>query len=325
MALPNYKRVRWISLSLIPVFFCVAALLQHSIDAKSLAMNEQDEGYLLESPQTIEKLSFGYDGLLGDIYWTRAVQYYGSHTGPDIDNPDLHLLWPLLDVTTTLDPKLEVAYHFGAIFLSETGRIGAGRTDLAIKLVKKGIAANPDVWQLGTDLGFLYYWRLKDYPDAAATYLATSKIPNSPPWIKMMAARVARTGGSVETSQMIWTQIYESTKDPDVKRQAQTELEGLGAQQDMAHLSDLAESYKQRFGYYPVSEQEMRASGILPGIPLDPAGFAYEIGPDGKARLNSKTTFVMPPEPKVFSAPPASTPSSIQPPLSTQPAGTQLQ
>jgi hypothetical protein len=321
MVLSRQKRVRWISLSILPVLFLAAALLQRSIDAESHTLVDQDEGYLLQSPDTIKKLSLGYDGLLGDIYWTRAVQYYGSHTGVGIHNPDLHLLWPLLNVATTLDPKLEVAYHFGAIFLSETGSIGAGRTDLAIQLVKKGIAANPDVWQLGTDLGFLYYWRLKDYPDAAQAYLATSKIPSAPPWIKMMAARVAQTGGSIETSQMIWSEIYDSTKDPDVKQRAFNQLQGLSAQKDMLQLDELAQLYKQRFGRYPASEQEMRSGGILPGLPVDPAGFPYEIGPDGKAHLNSKTTFVMPAEPKVFSAPPAST----QNPSSTQPTGTKLQ
>jgi tetratricopeptide (TPR) repeat protein len=297
------NRARWVALSAIPVLFCAVALLQRKIDAESAPISDANEQLLLRSPEAVKRLSLGYDALLGDIYWTRAVQYYGSHAGkPD---RDFHLLWPLLDVTTTLDPKLEVAYHFGAIFLSEPGTVGAGRTDLAIKLVKKGIAANPDTWQLGADLGFLYYWRMKDYTDAAAAYLQTSQAPNAPPWIKMMAARVAQTGGSIETSQMIWSQIYDSTKDPTVKRRAYDQLQGLKAQQDMNRLTTIAEDYKTRLGHYPASEQELRSAGLLSGIPVDPAGFPYEIASDGKARLNSKSTFQMPAEPKVYSAPSA--------------------
>jgi tetratricopeptide (TPR) repeat protein len=280
-------------------------VLQRKIDAQSRPLVEANQELVLQSPEAVKKLSLGYDGLLGDIYWTRAVQYYGSQIQQS--NPDYHLLWPLLDVATSLDPKLEVAYHFGAIFLSETGKVGAGRTDLAIKLVKKGIAANPNVWQLGTDLGFLYYWRLKDYPDASAAYLQASQVPNAPPWIKMMAARVAQTGGSIDTSRMIWQQIYDSTKDPSVKKRAQGQLQGLRVQSDMLHLGQIAETYKQRFGHYPTSEQDLREGGLLPGIPIDPAGFPYEFDSDGKAHLNSKTTFEMPKEPKVYSAPAADT------------------
>ena len=140
---------------------------------RSAAQEKQE--LLLRSGAALKKLSLGYDSLLADIYWTRAVQYYGTRVGTPGANFDL--LWPLLDITTTLDPKLIVAYRFGAIFLSEPGMAGPGRTDLAVELVKRGIAANPDEWHLGTDLGFLYYWRMKDYPDAAAAYFAASKRP----------------------------------------------------------------------------------------------------------------------------------------------------
>jgi tetratricopeptide (TPR) repeat protein len=319
VSLPYRTRVKRVALSAIPVLFCLAALLQWKIDAQAATISQANEELILQSPNAIKELSMGYDGLLGDIYWTRAVQYYGREVQKP--KPDFHLLWPLLNVATTLDPKLEVAYHFGAIFLSETGHVGAGRTDLAVKLVKKGIAANPDVWQLGTDLGFLYYWRLKDYSDAAAAYLQTSRIPNSPPWIKMMAARVAQTGGSIQTSQMIWGQIYDSTKDPSVKKRAYEQLQGLRAQEDLIQLGNISEEYKQHVGHYPASEEELRAAGYLEGIPVDPAGFPYEIAPDGKAHLNPRTTFQMPAEPKVYSAPSTNPPKTQAAPRT----GTQVQ
>lgn len=316
----NYRtRVRSAALAAIPALLCGAAALQWKIDAQLAPLSRANEELVLQSPAAIKKLSLGYDALLGDIYWTRAVQYYGTEIQKP--QPDYHLLWPLLDVATTLDPKLEVAYHFGAIFLSETGRIGAGRTDLAIDLVKKGIAANPNLWQLGTDLGFLYYWRLKDYRDAAAAYLQAGRVPAAPPWIKMMAARVEQSGGSLETSRMIWTQIYDSTQDQTVKTRSYEELQGLKAQQDMVELDKTAAAYKGRLGRYPLSEQELRSAGFLPGIPVDPAGYPYEFDSDGKARLNSKSSFEMPKE-----APPPTAPSRNTEPTPVSPGrGTRVQ
>ena len=32
----------------------------------------------ISSPKVLKRASLGYDGLLADIYWTRAVQYFGS-------------------------------------------------------------------------------------------------------------------------------------------------------------------------------------------------------------------------------------------------------
>ncbi|MGH9574927.1 MAG: hypothetical protein ACRD40_15525, partial [Candidatus Acidiferrales bacterium] len=148
MNLSYGTRVRWAALSAIPVLFCVAAVLQRKIDVRAATLSKANEELILQSPDAIKKLSLGYDALLADIYWTRGVQYYGREV--NAGRSDFHSLWPLLNVATTLDPKLEVAYHFGAIFLSESEPIGAGRTDLAVQLVKKGISSNPTIWQLGT-------------------------------------------------------------------------------------------------------------------------------------------------------------------------------
>ena len=49
------------------------------------------------------------------------------------------LLYPLLDLTTTLDPRFNIAYRFGAIFLAEPYPGGPGRPDLAIALLEKGL------------------------------------------------------------------------------------------------------------------------------------------------------------------------------------------
>ena len=290
-ARPRKDRMVWIALVASPVLFAAISALQVSIDARTRSLATQKQELLLRSGPLVKKLSLGYDPLLADIYWTRAVQYYGARIGQPHANFDL--LWPLLDLATTLDPRLLPAYRFGAIFLSEQPPIGAGRTDLAVELVKRGIAANPNAWRLDSDLGFLYYWRLKDYPSAAAYYYAASKVPNSPPWLKLMAARVADKGASIETSRMIWSELYESTKDPNLRKNALEKLQGLKAQEDEMHLDELAEDYRKRFGHYPASTKDMRDAGILNGLPVDPAGFPYRIGPDGKSHIDPRSTVVI--------------------------------
>ena len=295
MSFSGSTRTLWLSLAGVALLFGAVAMLQIRIDAQTHDFAKQKEELLLSSPSAIQKLSLGYDSLLADIYWTRAVQYYGSH----LDAPShFPLLWPLLDVTTTLDPKLVVAYRFGAIFLSEP-LAGANRTDLAVKLVKRGIEANPGNWHLAGDLGFLYYWRMKDYPDAAAAYHRGSQIPNAPAWLGVMAARVSALGGSVDTSRMMWSEIYESTQDPRVRKMALKALEGLKAQSDEEQLDQLAAIYQKRFGRYPASTEELRAAGFLRGIPHDPEGYPYIFEADGKSALDPQSPVVIPTPAKV--------------------------
>ena len=82
------------------------------------------EALYLRSSNVLRRLSLGYTGLLADIYWTRAVQYFGEqhHSGTG----DFRLLAPLLEVTTELDPRLLPAYQFGANFLAPQPPNGAG-------------------------------------------------------------------------------------------------------------------------------------------------------------------------------------------------------
>ena len=277
----------WLAAILVPVLFVCVVALQGRIDSSRGTLEKQGDELLVQSGPLLKRLSLGYDALLGDIYWTRAVQYYGAKL-PTSDR-DFHLLAPLLDVATTLDPYLVPAYHFGAFFLSEK-QGGADRPDLAVDLVKKGIAANPNNSQISADLGFLYYMKLKDYDKAAAAYLATSKIPGASQVFKILAARIASKGGALDTSRMIWSEVYETTKDEKIKKHALEELKGLKAQSDEMQLDQLAQEYHTRFARYPQSTRDLVEAAMIKGVPLDPDGFPYVFGADGKSQLDPKST-----------------------------------
>ena len=289
MSAPARKRVWVIG---IPLLFASIVLLQVRIDAGGHAQGEDNPQLLLRSASAVQRMSFGYEPLVADFYWTRAVQYYGARAG--IAGSKFEQLWPLLDIATTLDPKLITAYHFGAIFLSEPPTTGAGRTDLAVALVKKGMAANPDNWYLPADLGFLYYWWMKDYPAASRAYLQGSQIPGAPSWMKIMAALVAERGGALETSRMVWTEIYNSSQDKAVRERALSTLRGLRALEDEQELNALALEYSHRTGRFPASSSDLQQAGLVRGTPVDPAGYPYRFGSDGKARLDPDSPVTIP-------------------------------
>jgi tetratricopeptide (TPR) repeat protein len=275
----------WLAVVAAPVLFAGALYpLQARIDAQTRGVQQEREELLLRSGRLLRRLSLGYEGLLADIYWTRAVQYYGGKRAAH--DPHFELLAPLLDLTTSLDAQLVVAYRFGAIFLAEPPPKGAGRPDLAADLIRRGIAANPEEWRLWADLGFLYYWDMKDYPKAAEAYLEGSKQPGAREWMKATAARIAQQGGSRQTSQFLWTQLYESTSDPHIRRSALEHLQTLKAEEDAEHLEEILAEYAQRLGHVPATIGELIGAGMLPGAPVDPAGYPYVLGPGGKVRLH---------------------------------------
>src|SRR5947209_19857141 len=83
------------------------------VDALRPAATLEDVLYL-PSTNAVRRMSLGYTGLLADIYWTRAVQYFGSRHVMRARH--YNLLAPMLEITTHLDPHLTVAYDFGSVF-----------------------------------------------------------------------------------------------------------------------------------------------------------------------------------------------------------------
>ena len=130
--------------SAIALLMAVAVALQVWRDDGWQAYEPATPVMWLQAGPAMERAALGYDALVADIYWIRAVVYFGRQRLSDAKDKNYDLLYPLLDLVTTLDPRFNVAYRFGAFFLSENAPDGPDRPDLAIELLKRGIEARPE-------------------------------------------------------------------------------------------------------------------------------------------------------------------------------------
>ncbi len=288
-------------------------LLVFCLIASSLALRRVDRiraGATLEevlyitSPKVIKRLSLGYEGLLADVYWTRAVQYFGNkhYEGAQKYN----LLAPLLDIATGLDPHLVVAYEFGANFLAPKPPNGAGMPERAIQLAEFGIRNNPNEWHLYYDLGFIYYMDLKDYPKAAAAFARGSTIPGAHPWLKLLAALMAEHAGDLETARLMWTTTYQTTHDRNVRANAATHLRALQVDEDVSTLEKVVAQFREETGHLPASFADLQATGMIRGTPIDPLGHTYKLMPDGRVevRVPDDLPFIQKGTPPGYKPPP---------------------
>ncbi len=272
------------------MLICVAGLypLQTRINHQfGPGQHQHEELIFMPTEARISRLAGGYSGLLAAIYWTRAVQYYGRHRLAH--SKDFALLGTLLDTATTLDPHLLVAYRFGSLFLAGKRPEGAGDPQRAIYLLQRGIVANPDYWRLWEDLGFIYYWDMKDYDRAARAFKTGSERPGALPWMRVMAASVAAEGGELQTSRILWSEIARSAENDQIRRTAQMHLVVLDTQEALKKLDALIALYRQKQGEPPHSFQDLVTVGLLRRIPLDPSGERFVFGPDGKATVGPKS------------------------------------
>jgi tetratricopeptide (TPR) repeat protein len=278
------RRITFIAGALLLVSAVVSVLLLHRIDQSRQAATLQDVLYM-SSPKALKRLSLGYDGLLADIYWTRAVQYFGGGHAAGAEH--FELLAPFLEITTTLDPKLTVAYEFGANFLAAKPPNGAGEPQRAIELEKYGIKNNPDDWHLFYDLGFIYSLEFKDYAKAADAFAQGSQVPNAHPFLKVLAAQMAQHGGDTETARMLWTATYRTTDDRDIRANAVAHLRAIQVDQDVAELEKAVSIYYNRMGRWPSSFSELESAGLIRAKPIDPLGHPYRLKPGGSVEVSN--------------------------------------
>jgi hypothetical protein len=233
----------------------------------------------IRSPGVVRRLVLGFDSLAADVYWIRAVQYYGSTKLSTSGRKDYSLLYPLLDITTTLDPLFNIAYRFGAILLSEEYPNGPGQPDEAVALLKKGIAASPDRWEYFRDAGFVYYMWRQDTKTAAEWFLKGSKVPGAPNWLAPLAASVLAEGGERSAARLLWQQLADSGEQEWIRRTAIQRLQLLDAVAGMEQLQPVVNHFYDDMGRFPADWIELARAGRVKGVPLDPTGVPYALDP----------------------------------------------
>jgi tetratricopeptide (TPR) repeat protein len=247
--------------------------------------NSLQEVLYISSPQAVKRLSLGYSGLMADIYWTRAVQYFGGNHAAGTGQ--FKLLGPLLDITTYLDPQLLIAYEFGANFLAPKPPNGAGEPEKAVELVERGIRANPDAWRLYYNLGFIYYFETRDYAKAAQAFERGSHTRAAHPFLKILAANMAQHAGEIPMARMLWSTTYESSSDERIKANAASHLQALKVDEEVITLNKILDEYRRRTGRFPTVFAQLVSAGMLPGIPLDPLHRPYKLLPEGRIEVTN--------------------------------------
>jgi tetratricopeptide (TPR) repeat protein len=279
----DYRRML-VAVSVIICGLVFAVFLARWIDARRPAPDLQvEEERLYLTGNTLKRASLGFNGLAADWYWMRSLQYVGrkflkAGVGiqlDDLSQLNLKLLTPLLETATTLDPEFQEPYEYAAVVLP------AIDVQEAIRIIRKGIVANPSKWRLYQHLGYIY-WQQRDFKAAGEAYGQGATLPGAPAWMQAMKARMASEGGSRNLAREIYAHMYEQAGDPAVKEMARGRLLQLDSLDERDALRRLLVGYKAEAGRCAADWKEvepalrsLRVPMDISGAPLDPSGKPY--------------------------------------------------
>lgn len=241
---------------------------------------EPESGVMwIRSGPLAHRLALSFDNLVADVYWIRAVVYFGGARRTERQVKNYDQLYPLLDLVTSLDPYFRIAYRFGSIFLAEPPPGGPGRPDQAIQLLQKGLEQEPLRWEYAEDIGFVYYWWLADYENAAEWFKRGGEIPGGAEWLAPLAAVTLAEGGSRDSSRRLWTELRDKTDMEWIRTSADRRLQQLDAMDAIDELNKGSQQFIARHGRPPANWRELAVDQRWRAIPADPSGTTYALDP----------------------------------------------
>jgi hypothetical protein len=251
---------------------------QSQIDRRVGSFRSQEEVLYLWSGAQVRRLFPGFEGLAADLYWLRTVQYFGGQR-VFAREKRFELLRPLVEITTDLDPHLEIAYRYGAVFLSEAPPVGAGRPREGIEVLEKGARNLPRSWRLRQDLAFFCFLFLHDAPRAARILDQAGALSGAPFWLRAMAADLLGKGGDRASARRMWQQMYDQAEEGILKENARVRLQIFDSLDVADRLTAAVAEYETRHGRRPERLDVLRAAGLWPGSLVDAAGVPFGYDP----------------------------------------------
>jgi tetratricopeptide (TPR) repeat protein len=226
----------------------------------------------LPSGQYLQIASLGFDELLADALYLWSIQYYSNYDIADRYNYLEHIY---KDVITELDPRYLDPYLIGSMIMTAE----AQQPEMALRLLDKGIAKNPDQWILPFEAGFTCYQTLHDFTRAGHYFDIAMAVPGAPPIVQRFKAEMTRRAGDIRDSLQEWAAIHDAATDEYIRTIAWNHVHDLRVQVDLEDLKAAIAFERGRTGRPPGSLAELQRDGILGEVPRDPEGNPYRYDP----------------------------------------------
>jgi len=226
----------------------------------------------LPSGKYLKVMALGFDDLLADMLYLWSIQYYGNYAIKDRYD---YLERIFEQVITELDPHYLDPYLVGALIMTSEAR----DPEMALRLLDKGVRANPDKWIMPFEAGFLCYNDLHDYRRAAVYFEKALAIPDVHPLVRRLHAEMYNRAGDKRTSLREWMEIYDTAADPYVHNIAWNHAHDLKVDVDLEDLRGAVSAFRSREDRLPRRVQEIVEVGLLQALPRDPEDRDYQYDP----------------------------------------------
>lgn len=263
----------WWATGMLLVALCgaVASLLA-VLDGRRPLLARTEELSYLPNGEYLRSAALGYRQLAADLIWLKAVQQLGVRRQTA---EGYRSAYHAVDVLTDIDPKFVFAYQATGTILG----VWAELIQESVAILTKGMAQNPEVWELPFFLGYDYYYELHD-PATAAKYLrVAAALPGAPAYLPKLAARMTVESGDPNAALEFLQRLYQQLQDDQLREGLMRRMKEVAAERDIRFLEEAVRRYEERYRKLPARLDELVTGGIVATIPEEPLGGAYRLNP----------------------------------------------
>lgn len=242
-----------------------------------------DEAFVPD-PGLAQLAAFGFDALVADYYWMRAVQIVGSTAGPVGRS---HLIGRLIDVVTTLDPWVSHPYRFAALWMTDD----ESAVRKANELLERGIAHHPQDWLNRFHLGFNHFFFLGENAEAVAALEPAVGMQGAPRYLGRLVARLRSEagGGELDAASSFLQELLRHNSDPYLKAEYEKALDEIEAERRARQLDAARKEFERRHGRDIRSVEELVTvrPPVLRALPPEPHGWEWTLDPESGQIISS--------------------------------------
>lgn len=230
---------------------------------------------LVPRPQAARVAALGFESLLADYFWLRAVQLVGG----EAENPDRHAraIGRYAEAVTTLDPWVDHPYRFAALWMSDDPE----GVHQANRLLERGIAYHPRDWRNRFYLSFNYLFHLGDTEAAARELEPALGLEGAPLYLGRLLAKLRSAGGDLDAAAAYLQALLDQDQEHDQWRRAayeealvEIETERRARQLDEARARFAAQN---GFDIGRVEDLAWGPHAVLWTLPAEPNGAGWAI------------------------------------------------
>jgi hypothetical protein len=246
-------------------------VLQQTLDQRlDRDVTRIEELAQLPRGEYLKPMLLGYQHVGADLLWLQLLQVLGKKkTTAD----EYEWIYHALEVITTLDPQYDYAYYVGGVVLTNL----ANRTDLSNRLLEKGFAANPTVWNLPFLLGYNYYFILGDAAKGAEYMAAAAKLQGGPNYLPGLASRMYAEANNPEVALQLLRALWLQTQDREMREVLENRAKEIIIERDIQALESARDAYRDKYGRLPKALNDLVMSGEVRQIPHEPFGGSYNL------------------------------------------------